>query len=124
MQLLAQNMTGTMYQWNSSGWVEGSYILRVRCYSLDFDTTVKEDTYDNGTLYDVHLNAVDDPPTSYWPGDFSTGYSAVFDAGDVPPVTPTTTTTTTTTTGVGPSTPIDPLLIGFLAALASVLWFY
>ncbi|MGY5880135.1 MAG: S8 family serine peptidase [Candidatus Thorarchaeota archaeon] len=67
--LLRQNTTSTFYLWDASGWLESNYIVRVRAYSCDFTI---------GTLC-----GVDDPPTSYWPGDFSDGFSATFLAGDV-----------------------------------------
>jgi hypothetical protein len=83
--LLAQNLTTTSYMWNSSGWLELNYTIRVRAYSLDFTIAGMAD--------------VSDPPAGYWPGDFSDGFSPAFTAGDVPiPTTSTTTTTTTTST--------------------------
>jgi hypothetical protein len=104
-QLLAQNLTGTSYQWNSAGWLEDSYMVRVRAYSLDFTVAGMAD--------------VSDPPAGYWPGDFGDGFSAAFNAGDVPPPsTPPTNTSTTTTSGppVGPGG-IDPLLIGLVGGI-------
>jgi hypothetical protein len=104
--LLAQNLTTTSYQWDSSGWLEDSYMIRVRAYSLDFTV--------------VGLNDVSDPPAGYWPGDFGDGFSAAFDAGDVPPtVEPTTNETTTTPTGGGGGgdIPLDPLLIGLIGGI-------
>ncbi|MDH4213546.1 MAG: S8 family serine peptidase [Candidatus Thorarchaeota archaeon] len=115
--LLQQNTTATSYQWNAVGWLDTDYIVRIRAYSLDFDTFVLEDTYDNGTLYEIYLCGVGNPPASYWPGDFADGFSASFAAGDVqvtPPVTTTTTTTTTTTITTGG---IDPLLIGLVGGI-------
>lgn len=106
-QLLAQNLTGTSYQWDSAGWLEDSYMIRVRAYSLDF------------TVAD--MNDVSDPPAGYWPGDFGDGYSAAFDAGDVPPTsTGTTSEPTTTSSTTGPTTGpggLDPLLIGLIGGI-------
>jgi hypothetical protein len=110
--LIAQNLTTTSYQWNSSGWLEDSYMIRVRAYSLDF--TVPD------------LADVSDPPAGYWPGDFGDGFSEAFDAGDVPPPEPTSepeTTTSpepTTTTSEEPeptTTGLDPLLIGLVGGI-------
>jgi hypothetical protein len=105
-QLMQQNGTQTFYLWNASGWAIDSYIARVRAYSLDFATDA--------------LCGVDNPPTSYWPGDFADGVSAPFDAGDVEIIPPTTTTTTSTTTSITTTTPpvgIDPLLIGLVGGI-------
>ncbi|MGY5857783.1 MAG: S8 family serine peptidase [Candidatus Thorarchaeota archaeon] len=120
--LLAQNLTGTAFQWDSRGWLEGDYIIRVRAYSLDFGTFVLEDTDDDGQEDDpVYLNDVGNPPNGYWPGDFSDGFSTAFAAGDVPPPTEPTTNETTDTTSettgpvVGP--PLDPLLIGLVGGI-------
>lgn len=57
--LIANNITNTWYVWDSSGWLEGEYVVRIRAYSLDFTS---------------ELCSVDAPPTSYWPGDFSDGF--------------------------------------------------
>jgi len=103
--LLAQNLTETTFLWDSSGWLEDSYMVRVRAYSLDF--TVPD------------LCDVSDPPAGYWPGDFGDGFSPSFDAGDVPPPTPTP-TTNETTTPTGPTTVpggLDPLLIGLIGGI-------
>jgi hypothetical protein len=112
--LLAQNLTTTTYTWDSTGWLEGSYMIRVRAYSLDF--TVGDPAPD-----------VSNPPAGYWPGDFADGFSDAFDAGDVPPpsttTTPDTTTTTppdTTTTSETPTptgTDLNPLLIGLVGGI-------
>ncbi|TFG34150.1 hypothetical protein EU527_04690 [Candidatus Thorarchaeota archaeon] len=115
--LLAQNLTATTYRWNSSGWMEDSYMFRVRAYSLDF------------TIPD--LADVSDPPAGYWPGDFADGFSTAVDAGDIPVTTPppttttttetttTTTTTTSETTTTTTTTPpgLDPLLIGLVGGI-------
>lgn len=109
--LLAQNLTTTSFQWNSSGWLEDSYKVRVRAYSVD--------------LTIAGLADVTDPPAGYWPGDFGDGFSAAFDAGDVPVViTPTTSPTTNeTTSSTTPPTSgggdggIDPLLIGLVGGI-------
>jgi len=69
--LLAQNLTETTFLWDSTGWLEDSYMVRIRAYSLDF--TVPD------------LCDVSDPPAGYWPGDFSDGFSPPFLAGDTIP---------------------------------------
>ena len=75
--LLAENLTVTTYRWNSSGWLIGSYMFRVRAYSLDF-TNFTELGYDYGVRPDVS-----NPPEGYWPGDFGDGFSAPIVAGDI-----------------------------------------
>ena len=75
--LLIQNLTTTTYRWNSSGWTYGTYIFRVRAYSLDF------------TNFEQDLSNV---PSGYHPGDFSDGFSIPFVAGEpqivdtIPPI--------------------------------------
>jgi len=101
--LLLQNTTGTFYVWDSTTWVEANYTLRVRAYSCDFSLG----------LCDVSEN----PPTGYWPADFTDAFTAPFAAGGIPPPVTTTTTTTTTPPTTGPVTPIDPLLIGLVAGI-------
>ncbi len=119
--LLQQNTTSTFYLWDSSTWLEATYMVMVRAYSCDLLTYVMEDTYDNGTLYAVYLCDAGDPPAGYWPGDFSDSIGTEFAAGAVPPVTTTTTTTTNTTTTTTTTTaivaPLDPLLIGLLGGI-------
>jgi hypothetical protein len=102
-QLLAQNLTTTSFLWDSSGWFEDSYIVRIRAYSVDFTVTGLAD--------------VSNPPTGYWPGDFADGFSAAFDAGAVPQPTssPPANTTSSTPPVVGPV--LDPLLIGLLGGI-------
>jgi hypothetical protein len=113
-QLVAQNLTGNYYRWDSTGWVEDNYIIRVRAYSVDLITA--------GTTLDLS-----NIPAGYWPGDYGEGFSPAFFAGDIPstepePTTDTTTTdTSTTTTDTGSETTtvegLDPLLIGLVAGL-------
>ena len=67
--LLAQNLTKTSYFWNSTGWLAGSYLARVRAYSVDCSSPEC---------------SLDNPPLSYWPGDFSDAITPQFQAGDVP----------------------------------------
>jgi hypothetical protein len=115
--LLQQNLTATNYTWNAVSWLQANYIVRVRAYSCDF-TNFTTLGYTDGIICDVG-----NPPTGYWPGDFSDALSGSFAAGAVPPVTTTTTTTTTTntttttTTTVVPPPPLDPLLIGLLGGI-------
>jgi hypothetical protein len=128
--LLQQNLTSTNYTWDSSSWLEASYIVRVRAYSCDFrNWTLLGYTHTEGDeeVGDDVICDVSDPPTGYWTGDFTDAFSAAIDAGGVPPTTPpvtttepTTTTTpepTTTTTPVTPAPPLDPLLIGLLGGI-------
>jgi len=58
--LLAQNLTRTWFAWDSDGWIDDTYIIRVRAYSIDI-------TNPN--------NDVSDPPEGYWPGDYNDGFS-------------------------------------------------
>jgi len=64
--LLAQNYTRTWYVWNSTDWLEGTYLVRVRAYSVDFSSSECR---------------VDNPPSSYWPGDYSDTISFPIDGG-------------------------------------------
>ncbi|MGY5879398.1 MAG: hypothetical protein RTV31_04060 [Candidatus Thorarchaeota archaeon] len=66
--LLAQNYTRTWFIWDSGDWLQGIYLARVRAYSVDFSSS------------DCR---VDDPPLSYWPGDYSDTISNPIDGGDV-----------------------------------------
>ena len=66
--LLRQNLTQTWFGWNSSNWLEADYIARVRAYSVD---------YTSGECQ------LDDPPSSYWPGDYSDAISFPFLGGGV-----------------------------------------
>jgi subtilisin family serine protease len=117
--LLQQNTTNTWYMWNAHGWLDTNYMVRVRAYSLDFLTYQLVDTDGKASTppVPVYYNSVANPPASYWPGDFSDGFSASFAAGDVPIPTPPPTTTTTTTTTAVVVTPIDPLLIGLVGGI-------
>ena len=119
--LLAQNLSTPFYLWDTTGWVEDSYIVKVRAYSMDFGTYVMEDTDDNPITPDVqvYLCQLNSPPTSYWPADFGEGFSAAFNAGDVPPPTTTAPTTTepTTTSSAGGGLPLDILLIGLVGGI-------
>jgi len=74
---LAQNLTTTTFQWNSTDWLIDFYMLRVRAYSLDF-TNFTELGFDYGVRPDVS-----NPPEGYWPGDFADGFSPAFIAGDL-----------------------------------------
>lgn len=66
--LLRQNYTQTWFEWNSSDWLEADYIARVRAYSVD---------YSSGECQ------LDNPPSSYWPGDYSDAISYPFNGGGV-----------------------------------------
>ena len=68
-QLLTRNLTQSFFVWDSHGYLmRDNYIARVRSYSLDFTST---------------MCGVDNPPNSYWPGDFSNALSFEFRGGDV-----------------------------------------
>jgi hypothetical protein len=67
--LLAYNITDTWCSWNSSGWLENEYIVRVRAYSIDLTVLGK--------------NELSNPPYGYYPGDYGDGFSATLSAGDV-----------------------------------------
>ncbi len=60
---LKLNTTTTFYLWNTTGWLETDYTVRVRAYSVDL-------SYYGGPFVDI--------PTDYWPGDYSDGYSFSF----------------------------------------------
>ncbi len=102
--VLARNLTVLQYDWDSTGFLQKEYICRVRAFSLDMTTTV--DGWPAGGVSE----------DTYWPGDFSDGFSDPFTAGDVP----TTTTSTGTGTGTGPTgtgQPLDPLLVGLIGGI-------
>ncbi|MFW9958238.1 MAG: hypothetical protein ACFFCT_09205 [Candidatus Odinarchaeota archaeon] len=61
--LLKMNTTTAFYLWNTTGWLESDYKVRVRAYSVDL-------SYYGGPFVDI--------PTDYWPGDYSDGYSFSF----------------------------------------------
>ncbi len=61
--LLIQNITQLTYLWNSTGWLTGDYTVRVRAFSVD--STSAE-------------CGVDNPPESYWPGDYSDAFAYPF----------------------------------------------
>jgi len=72
---LVDNLTDTFYVWDSTGFSELDYYLsKIRAYSLDF--TREENC------------TVDDPPTSYWPGDYRDSNWFRFSAGDDPVLPP------------------------------------
>ena len=53
---LETNITNQWYVWNSTGWIQDIYMARVRAFSVDLSS---EDC------------GLDNPPDSYWPGDFA-----------------------------------------------------
>ncbi|MDH4214850.1 MAG: hypothetical protein OEV85_13110 [Candidatus Thorarchaeota archaeon] len=61
--LLQQNTTATFFLWNSTGWLDHDYTVRIRAFSVDL-------TYFGGPFVDI--------PTDYWPGDYSDGYWFAF----------------------------------------------
>jgi len=64
--LLTGNITKTWYIWNTTGWFEDSYTIRVRAFSVDFSSP---------------KCSLEHPPSSYWPGDYSDGFVTI-EAGD------------------------------------------
>jgi len=67
--LLAMNLTQPWYLWNSTGWLQGDYVARVRAYSVDLSPSSP--------------CSLDNPPNNYWPGDMSEIISPPFEAGGV-----------------------------------------
>jgi len=100
--LLVQNLTSTWYLWNSTGWLEDSYMYRVRAYSVDLAHPQTD---------------VSDPPAGYWPGDYSDGFAPVFDGYGPPPAD---TDEVTETTEPVPDSIGDPdiLLVGFVIGIS------
>ncbi len=80
--LIAPNVTRTWLIWNSTGWLEGSYIFRVRAFSVDLAYPGLD---------------VSNPPSGYLPGDYSDGFSPSFEPTPPPPPITTTEGTTSTT---------------------------
>ncbi|MFW9809434.1 MAG: hypothetical protein ACFFE6_08655 [Candidatus Thorarchaeota archaeon] len=75
-QLLQNNLSMSYFSWDSTGFLErDDYIYRVRAYSLDF--TVFDDLNNS-------LCSFDNPPYSYWPGDYVDGKSMEFGRRDGP----------------------------------------
>jgi hypothetical protein len=107
-QLRAQNITETFFVWDSDGFLIRDYVYRVRAYDVDAAYLVGG----------VPLSAVDDPPTSYWPGLVGESVSGAFEAGNVePPPSTTSTTSTIPTTSTLPPSDFDPLLIGLIGGI-------
>ncbi|MGY5863999.1 MAG: hypothetical protein RTV41_05310 [Candidatus Thorarchaeota archaeon] len=82
--LFQQNLTETFFVWDSTGYVAMDHIYRVRAYSLDFTTNEN----------DTSLCSTDNPPESYWPGDYADSSTDGWQSTRV--ITPSTTVTTTT----------------------------
>jgi hypothetical protein len=68
-QLLKQNYTQMFFLWNSSGWLETEYKVRIRTYSVDL-------SYFGGPFVNI--------PADYWPGDYADGYWTPFSHHDFP----------------------------------------
>jgi hypothetical protein len=68
-QMIEGNLTDSFFVWDSTGFLEGEYLIKVRAYSLDF----------------VYRNycTVDYPPFSYWPGDYGDSEPVEIGAGDI-----------------------------------------
>ncbi|MHA1248117.1 MAG: S8 family serine peptidase [Candidatus Thorarchaeota archaeon] len=101
-QLLAVNVTDMFYVWDSTGFEEGEYKVRVTVFDCDPADPMGIKPFGQG---------------NYWPGLSDTAYSSTFTAGSVPPVTTTPTTTTTAPTTTAPPIQIDPLVIGLLGGI-------
>jgi hypothetical protein len=67
-QLLSQNLTNTYFVWDSSGFLIGTYKVRIAAYSVDKTS---------------ELCGLENPPFSYWPGDFTSELTFEFEAGNV-----------------------------------------
>jgi len=105
-QLLEQNLTETFYVWDSTGFIAMDHIYRVRAYSLDFSLGM------NNTLQ----CSVDNPPESYWPGDYADSCTEGWQSTSVP--TPSTTVTTSPT----PTTqPQDGMFLYLAVGLGGVI---
>lgn len=61
------NLSQTWILWNSSGWLPDIYFVRIRAYSVD--ATSPDCTFE-------------DPPYSYWPGDYADTFPPPINAGD------------------------------------------
>jgi len=98
-QLLAKNVTGLTYTWDSSGFlIRSTYVVMVRAFDNDF--------VENPTGISTE---------AYWPGQSDFDVSGEFTAGDV---TATTTTTEPTDTTPPPLIPEDMLLwIGLIGGI-------
>ena len=72
--MIAENLTSYSMIWDTTGWLEQDYAIRVRAYSVDFTN--------------LELCSTEDPPTSYWPGDYGDGIFYPFTpTGIIPPYT-------------------------------------
>ncbi|MGY5879399.1 MAG: hypothetical protein RTV31_04065 [Candidatus Thorarchaeota archaeon] len=67
---LYDNTTATTFIWDTTSWLDTNFIVRVIAYSCDI-TSAK--------------CGFDNPPDSYWPGDFSTSFSTLFAPTGPPP---------------------------------------
>jgi hypothetical protein len=65
-QLLSRNLTQRYYVWNSTGFLQRDFQVRVKAYSVDL------------SVYSGPFLSI---PSDYWPGDFGLGFSVEF-AGD------------------------------------------
>ncbi len=62
--LLTHNISSFYYIWDSTDWLQASYMVRVQAFSVDM--TSNECSFE-------------DPPESYWPGDYSDGFTPQFE---------------------------------------------
>ena len=65
------NFTATTFIWDTTGWGTFDYIVRIRAFSVDVTS---------------EKNSFDEPPQSYWPGDYSDGISPIFDHNGIFPI--------------------------------------
>jgi len=68
-QLIGANLNKTHFLWDSTGFLRTEYYIKIRAFSLDF-------TFNN-------LCSVDNPPSSYWPGDYGDSQPIEVLMGDV-----------------------------------------
>ena len=73
---LASNLTEKHYVWDSAGFLEHEYLVKIRAYSADF--TVTKEIAPGIFWPDVEISR-----QTYWPGDFDDALSNPFMAGDV-----------------------------------------
>jgi hypothetical protein len=73
--LLARNLSVSTYDWNSAGFLLRDYIYRVRAYSIDLTTRFE---IVPGQCWPDDVILAED---SYWPGDYTDGFSYPFRAG-------------------------------------------
>jgi hypothetical protein len=97
-QLLAAHLTSTSYTWDTTGFLQGTYKVKILVH--DNDPALNTASYGN-----------------YWPGYSDFLVSSAFSAGTVTTPTTPTTTSTSTTTPLSTTGGIDPLWIGLFGGI-------